>query len=296
MNQTPDVPRRRDDRNDLETQTEPYLQEVLGKAAEIDAATQTDSFLDRPATPPSFPGRWDVDVETQTDEPELFDFDFEVRPIVSTIIAKMIEQSFLEVHEEAELASLRRHREAIERRRNIELADIQRLDEGDRRKFEEKQMRIRQRLEHEAAQCDLRQRLAARGFGASFSGDLMCDTISLLERRGYFYDEVEREIKMTFLPWLAKAMEEANETTALVEAIKGRVRAETVAFHAKLKTAAIKHIDGRDAGERRDRLATLREMFVEDRAAARIREARERAKPKKKEEAENDGEEHLSDE
>jgi CRISPR/Cas system CSM-associated protein Csm5 (group 7 of RAMP superfamily) len=186
------APPPRENRIDLETQTQSYLQEVLEKAAQIVA--ETDNFLDRLRTPP----KTSVDEERKIEEEYVFDFNFEMQPIVSIIVCKTLEQAFLEVH-----------KEAIEHRRNVE------LDQGDRRKFDEKQCRIEQRLAYEAAQKELRLK---------FATDLMGDTISLLERRGYFDDEVEREIKEMVLPWLGRSMEEASETSRLTLAIIERTR------------------------------------------------------------------------
>jgi hypothetical protein len=272
----------------METQTEPYLQEVLEKAAETEAATQTDNFLDRPSTPPYFPAKTGVDAETQAEQSRVFEWDFEVQPIVSTIVVKTLEQAFLEVHEEAELANVRRHKEAIEHRRNVELADVQRLEEGELRKFEEKQRRIEERLAYEAAQKELRAKIAARGFGDFFASDLMGDAISLLERRGYFYDEVEREIKERFLPWLGKSMEEASETHRLTLAIIERTKKATLEYEAHLRNQTAEKFDVQAADERISGLARLRQMLVEDLGSTKIRNARAAVKPKDKQPEEED--------
>jgi hypothetical protein len=264
---------RRDDRIDIAIQTEPYLQEILEKAAESDISTQTDTFLDRPPTPPYFPPRTGVDVETQIEDHDLFEFDFEVQPIVSTIVTKTLEQAFLEVHEEAELANIRRHKEAIEHRRNVDLADVQRLEEAERRKFEEKQKRMKQRIEYEMAQREVRNRLAALGFGEFFASDLMGDVISLLERRGYFYDEVEREVHSTFLPWLSTALEEATEVYKLSVAIDRAVLNETVAHDEQLKIANAKGVENKEIQIRMAKLKQLRQQLVEDLGSAKIRTA-----------------------
>jgi hypothetical protein len=264
---------RRENTIDIGIQTEPYLQEILEKAAELEISTQTDSFLDRPPTPPYFPPRTGVDVETQIEDHDLFEFYFEVQPIVSTIVTKTLEQAFLEVHEEAELANIRRHKEAIEHRRNVELADVQRLEEGERRKFEEKQKRMKQRIEWETAQRELRYRFAANGFGEFYVSDLMGDAISLLELRGYFYDEVEREIGEMFLPWMSKAMEEACDVHKLKVAIDEAVVKETVAHDEKLKTRNASGVENKEIEVRTARLKQLRQQLVEDLGSAKIRTA-----------------------
>ena len=91
------APPQRENRIDLEIQTEPYLQEVVEKPVLESRLCQTDAFLDRPPSPPFVPPKTGTDVETQVEENELFDWDFEVQPIVSTIVGKTLEQAFLEV-------------------------------------------------------------------------------------------------------------------------------------------------------------------------------------------------------
>jgi hypothetical protein len=286
---------RRENRIDLAIQTEPYLQEVLEKAAEIEISTQTDSFLDRPPTPPFIRAKTGVDIETQVEDNDLFDFAYEVQPIVSAIVGKTLEQCFFEVHEEEELANVRRHKEAIEHRRNVELADVQRLEEAERRKFEEKQKRIAQRLKYEQEQRDLRNLIAAQGFGEYFVSDLMGDAISLLERRGYFYDEVEKEIEATFLPWIGKAMEEAKDVHELTTEISKTVRRRTLALEVSMKQGNEQQLDAAELDERKKRLVELRKVFVEDRGAAKIRIAMKGKKRVRKSNEEEDAKEGASD-
>ena len=279
----------RDNRIDLEIQTEPYLQEVVEKPVIVNKDTQTDEFLDVPETPPYIPPKNGIDIEIQVVESDLFNFDFEVQPIVSTIVGKTLEQAFLEVHEEEELIAIRRHRELIEHQRNVELADVQRLEEAERRKFEEKQRRLEQREKVEKAQNELRQKIAARGFAEFFASDLLGDAISALERRGFFYDEVERDIETNFMPWLAQSMSESNETRALQENIIATIDSETVRVEEKMRSETRKALESADEAEAKRRFEMKKMMLIEDRAAHRIREAmrgHEKKRPHQHEEEE----------
>ena len=287
------APPQRENRIDLEIQTEPYLQEVVEKPVLESRLCQTDAFLDRPPSPPFVPPKTGTDVETQVEENELFDWDFEVQPIVSTIVGKTLEQAFLEVLEEEELASIRRHKEAIEHQRNVELADVQRLEEAERRKFEEKQKRLEERLKVEEAQTELRNKIAARGYGEFFASDLMGDAISLLERRGYFYDEVEKEIETQFLPWLGKAMEEASDSRALSDAICNTVIQSTLTYEARMRAVCARESEQNADSVHDRRKAMLRRMLIEDVAGVKIRKAMEGQKKKQKV---NDEEEEKNEE
>lgn len=98
----------------------------IDRIEEADVQTQTDAFLNRPATPLFIPAKTGADVATQIEEGDvsffhmllvcvkistiifqLFDFDIEVKPILEVLVGKTVEQALMEVMEEEELASLR---------------------------------------------------------------------------------------------------------------------------------------------------------------------------------------------
>jgi hypothetical protein len=51
-------------------QTDVYLEELTDVVPETDNTTQTDAFLERPATPPFVPAKSGVDAATQIEEGE----------------------------------------------------------------------------------------------------------------------------------------------------------------------------------------------------------------------------------
>lgn len=57
---------------------------------------------------------------------------------MEVLVGKVIEQSLKEVMEEEELASLKAQQQAFEELRNHQLAEMQRLQEHERRRREEK--------------------------------------------------------------------------------------------------------------------------------------------------------------
>lgn len=58
--------------------------------------------------------------------------------MLEVLVGKVMEQSLVEVMEEEELASLKAQQRAFEELRNYELAEVQRLQEQERRRKEEK--------------------------------------------------------------------------------------------------------------------------------------------------------------
>ena len=59
-------------------QTDSYLEQLTDSVAEAEMSTQTDPFKDRPSTPLFVPAKAGLDVTTQIEAGDLFDFDFEV--------------------------------------------------------------------------------------------------------------------------------------------------------------------------------------------------------------------------
>ncbi|KAI9100520.1 radial spoke 3 protein [Phlyctochytrium arcticum] len=208
-------------RKHMDIQTELYLEELSDKVPEAYAATQTDAFLDRAPSPLYIPQKSGMDVATQVYEGELFDFDYEVQPILEVLVGKTIEQALMEVHEEEELELLRRHQITFEERRNAELAEVQRLEDAERRRTEEKERRLAEQIKILKEKQDTAEKIAARAFAQSYLQNLVPSVFQSLQASGYFYDSVEREIDSQFLPWLTtetqKNLSRLNVARALVD-------------------------------------------------------------------------------
>jgi hypothetical protein len=96
---------------------------------------------------------------------DLFDFEFEVEPILEVLVGKVLEQGLMEVLEEEELAAMRAHQEHFEQLRNAELVAVQRMEAAERRKAEEKDRRLAQvwRCCHGTIGLECRQHYGAIG-------------------------------------------------------------------------------------------------------------------------------------
>ncbi|KAI1897712.1 hypothetical protein AGOR_G00086100 [Albula goreensis] len=196
-------------RQHIDVQTELYLEELSDRVEESSVECQTDAFLDKPPSPFFIPAKTGRDVATQIEEGELFDFDLEVRPLLETLVGKTVEQSLQEVMEEEELASLRAQQRAYEELHNLELVQVQRLEERERRHREEKERRLRQQREVLRREKETAEKMAARAFARQYLVDLLPSVYTTLQDQGYFFDPVERDVETTFLPWL---MTQVNST------------------------------------------------------------------------------------
>lgn len=77
---------------------------------------QTDEFL--PEEPPDMymPQKTGIDCSTQVEDGELFNFDYEVEPILEVVVWKTMEQALAEVEEEHELEAMRQFKEDFYKR------------------------------------------------------------------------------------------------------------------------------------------------------------------------------------
>ncbi|XP_034554764.1 radial spoke head protein 3 homolog [Notolabrus celidotus] len=203
----PKTPEALQGRTHVDVQTELYLEELSNVTVAADIECQTDDFLDRPATPLFIPAKSGKDVETQIEEGELFDFDREVQPLLEVLVGKTIEQSLEEVMEEEELATLKAQQRAFQELRNNELAEVQRLQEQERRRSQEKGHRISQQREALKKERETAEKIAARAYTQKYLADLFPSVFTSLRSNGFFYDPVEKDIETNFLPWL---MDEVN--------------------------------------------------------------------------------------
>ena len=192
-------------RKHVPVQTELFLEELSDRIEEADVDTQTETFLDRPPTPLFIPAKSGQDISTQIADGELFDFDLEVQPILQILVGKTTEQALLEVVEEEELKNLRQQQREFEELRNAELAEMQRLEEQEKRYRDEKIRRMKQQREVLRNEKDTVDKIAARAFAISYVSDLIPAVFDNLREHGYFYDPIERDVEQGFLPIMMEA-------------------------------------------------------------------------------------------
>lgn len=152
---------------------------------------------------------------------DLFDFDFEVEPVLSVLIGKTLEQSMLEVMQEEELASLEEDKIRFEAKKNSELAEIQRLEAEEKRRFEEKENRKKQEIERVKREKETMKKIISKQFAFNFVKKIEDNTFNNLKKQGYFYDVIEREVETKWIPNLLKnaqrIIEKKNEQIQFVD-------------------------------------------------------------------------------
>merc|ERR1719446_412937 len=188
----------------MDMQTDSYLEELTERTVEFEAETQTDFLLDRPPSPLFMPAKIGVDIETQIEDGELFDFDVECEPVLEVLVGKTLEQSMMEVLEEEELASLRRHQEEFEKRRNTEMLEVQRMEAAEKRRSDEMERRMQQSAAQREQDLSVMKKVISRSIASAHLGSLKERALSHLFDAGVFADSMQGAVDSRFVPQLLK--------------------------------------------------------------------------------------------
>jgi hypothetical protein len=251
----------------------PTLLEIEDRPIEDDLATAADTYIERPPTPHFVPDEPGVDVSTQVYDGDLFNYDGEVRPMIKVIVQHTLLRALAEVHEEVEVENLAKHRDRYEVERNTILAELQRLEAKEQRKFEEDKRRRAQREQVMKEVAELNNRLGSAGFGENYATDVLLHAMEVLERRGFFYDEVVDEVQNVFLPWLTNEVASCVDTKDLLFEL--RKKAARKANEVQLTNRKVFRKEVKET--KKVVLATekslFRRMLVEDLGSEKIRNA-----------------------
>mmetsp|Transcript_18331 Transcript_18331/g.30721 ORF Transcript_18331/g.30721 Transcript_18331/m.30721 type:complete len:363 (+) Transcript_18331:127-1215(+) len=261
-------------------QTEDFLEEITDRPIEQDVETQTTAAMDRPASPLFVRAKIGFDAETQIENGDLFDFDLEVEPILEVLVGKTIHVSMLELMQEEELEAIRLQQEEFETVRNIELAEVQRLEAEIRRKASEKERRIAQEKKRLEDRRRLEETVAARAFSDQFLGDLHNQVFDALQDAGHFYDPVQREVEELFMgdlmAGLTKGADSYDAAATIAMELVEAARAKAKVFEAEAirQREALK---AKLAAEEAERQRIAEEARLAAEAAAKAAEDAENA-------------------
>lgn len=284
----PRTPSPVDGRRNADVQTDSYLEELSDKVPEADGTTQTEAFMDRPPTPIFVPAKTGLDAETQILPGDLFDFEMEVEPILEVLVGKTIEQSLMEVHEDMELENIRARQREFEQIRNVELAEVQRLEAEVRRKYAEKKRRMEQERERVAREAQVREKVAAAAFARSHLSSMMNQVFGQLVEDGHFYDPLTREVEETFLPGIYNRVAVSLDKQAFAHQLTDALIASTVELGYKVHATEVARVKAEEERRRAEEEAA-RKAAAEEAARKKAEEEEAARKAAEAEAAEEEG-------
>jgi len=182
-----------------------FLVEEKKPVSVVDVNTQTNEFHDRPPTPEYVPKKTGVDASTQIELGELFDFDAEIGPLLDVVASKTLEQSLLEVEEEAELKRIRRRQLELTQIQQQRRQKIHELELEKRHEWEEKEECVRREQDRVAKETVVYRKVGALNLMKTIIGSLRGQVYDTMVDNGFFRNPTEVEVKQLFMPWLIEA-------------------------------------------------------------------------------------------
>ena len=98
---------------------------------------QTEFNIEKSPPRHYLPVKTGISKETQIWDGEIFDFDYDVEPILQVLLGKTIEQSRMEVLQEQELFVMKEQQKHYENLKKLEMEETQRLEEKEKNLIKE---------------------------------------------------------------------------------------------------------------------------------------------------------------
>lgn len=167
----------------------------------------------------------------------------------------------LEIMQEEELNAIALQQAEFETVRNIELAEVQRLEADIKRKAQEKERRVEQESKRKLARRALEEKIAARSFSQQYLGSLHQGVFDTLIEEGFLYDPVRKEVEDLFMADMISNLKKQADAYVGAQAVaaevlaSSRVTASSFAQEAVMLREAHKEKLARLAAEEAARLA-----------------------------------------
>lgn len=168
-----------------------------------DATTQTDFIIEKEIPDLSMPIYRGIHKETQIypNEPP-FDFEYEAEPLVQVLMTRILEDSRIEVLEEEELRAMKQRQEHIIAHKAEVKRKLNELEERERQMVRANNEKKAAEHEKKKKVINTHQHLVSRVFAKNFLRDVQNASLEILGNMGLFEDEVTKEAKDDFMPWL----------------------------------------------------------------------------------------------
>ena len=189
------------------------------KPPEKDCNTQSDELKPRPPSPPYIPKKTGIDVATQILDGELFDFNYEVQPILNVVINKTLEQAQLEVEEEYELEAMHLFKKQYYERKRLEedenLAELKREEEA----ITKKEGELKQKRDLYAKKERLLRTLQSLALAKTYLSKVVPNSMDDLYEQNLAPEVLTHQLHFNYVDWLAVRTAQASsyliETTSI---------------------------------------------------------------------------------
>ena len=172
---------------------------------------QTDPLPQRPLSPLIWPKKTGIDVETQVNDGDLFNFYEEVTPLVQVIVSKTLEDSRREVLEEEELAEIKEQENKYIKYNKEDEERVKDLENVEKNKYSLKISKNEKKKRKIEMTKKFQKKLISRKKAKNYISRLFKDTSDNLKKRGMFKNPENNDFFTDLLPELQNIAEEFNK-------------------------------------------------------------------------------------
>eukprot|EP00347_Sterkiella_histriomuscorum_P006020 403354377 len=192
-------------RQNIDIQTDQFVEELTDKAPQYEIGSQTDFLIDRPPSPRSIPIKRGCDAKTLVEDNELFIFDKDVEPILSVLCGKTLELARMEVLEEEELRVMREQQKHFDDVRTAEHLEAQRMEKSELQKKQEFERRKQNEREKKKNKIAAHRKIVSRQIAKQFSHSMKDHAYRHLADVGFFTNRFQVNVlEQNVFPWLTK--------------------------------------------------------------------------------------------
>jgi len=236
---------------------------------------QTDEFLPEPPPEQYQPQKSGMDVSTQVEDGDLFDFDYEVEPILDVLINKTLEQSIMEVEEENELKEMAEFKLEWYKRQEAGMADWDAQVAEEWVRWREKEEVMKNKREEKRREAQVLLKIQAMAAAKTHLSRVVPNAVRDLAEVA-FPDMKGMAINRVFLPQLLqqvhqevrnKIMAEDIIQKTMVGSIEEKMGARRGAFEAHAEMS--RDMNRRRHEEAQTRRGTIR-IYIDDGAGGKV--------------------------
>ncbi len=190
--------------------TEKVTTTEMPKPITFEEIIQTDPLPPKPQEPLIWPEKTGIDVETQVEDGDLFNFDIEVEPLVHIILSKTLEDSRREVLEEEEIKEIK---EQQEKYKNYNLDDqnrVKNIEDNEKKRYDDMKMKKENKLKRLNMTKIFQMKLSSRTIAKKYISRLMKDSKKALTERAVFKNPQNNDFFTDLLPELQNLAENFN--------------------------------------------------------------------------------------
>mmetsp|Transcript_84544 Transcript_84544/g.217802 ORF Transcript_84544/g.217802 Transcript_84544/m.217802 type:complete len:458 (-) Transcript_84544:271-1644(-) len=206
---------------------------------------QTDEFLPEPPSEQYQPQKVGVDVCTQVDDGELFNFDLEVEPILDVLVNKTLEQSIMEVEEEHEMESMKDFKTTWYSRQEAMAKDWQVQVQEEWVRWEQMEAIMARKREEKRREAQVLLKIQAMSAAKQHLKSIVPNSVTDLQEVA-FPDMTGMAINRIFLPQLLGQVQQEVRTLMraqqqVSETVSGVVRAQIAAHSQSIEAVRERH-------------------------------------------------------